>query len=246
MLVNRIWFISITAIVMTALLVLTKNPVLAGAITFIAVMAGYIIISYLRSKKRLDLLEEKCDPQAFLEATEKQRNITGRNARVNAYLNIDIAAGHMELGEFKKAKDILESIDKSLLSAKNGTLLVYTVNMISCLYELGEIASAEKIFETQIPILPPVNNKLTQVMQFFIADRFFYLNRFEESTEKYNCLLKEGISTRRRLETIYRLAEIDSYNGDIGGARQKYIEVAEKGHKLWSAVQARKRLESLL
>lgn len=245
MLVNRIWFISITAFVMTALLVLTKNPVLAGAITFIAVMTGYIVISYLRSKKRLNLLEEKCDPQAFLEATEKQKYITGRNARVNAYLNIDIAAGHIELGEFKKAKEVLGNIDKSLLSAKNGTLLIYTVNMILCLYELGEISYAEELFETQIPMLPPVNNKLAQIMQFFIADRFFYLNRFEESKEKYQYLLKEGISTRRRLEIIYRLAEIDSYNGDTGRARQKYIEVADKGYKLWSAVQARKRLESI-
>lgn len=243
MFVNRIWFITITAVIMTALLILTKNPALAGVITISAVMAGYIAISYLRSKKRLDQLEEKCDPQAFLDATEKQRRITGKNSRMNAYLNIDKAAGLVELGDYQKAKEVLCAVDKSMLSAKNGTLLIYTVNLILCSYELGEISYAEELFETQIPLLPPVNKRLTQAMRFLIADRFFFLNRIEESKEKYELLLKEHISTRKRLETIYRLAEIDTYNGDTELARQKYKEVADNGGKLWSAVQARKRLE---
>lgn len=242
MIVNRILIIIITFVLMITLSVLTKNTIVAGGITIITIVVGYIIIAYMRGKKRLNLLEEKCDPQAFIESTEKQRNITGKNLRINAYLDIDKAAGFILMGEFQRAKEVLISIDKSYLSAKNGSLLVYTLNLISCLYELGEISHAEKLFETQIPLLLPVNSKMILSMELLIAERFFFLNKLEESKERFQQLLKKKISRRRYLEILYRLAQIDEANGDIDSAKQKYKEVSENGNKLWVASQARKRL----
>jgi len=220
MLVNRISFIIITFVMMITLSVLLKNTVIAGGITFVVVIVGYIIIGYIRSKKRLNLIEENCDPLAFIEATEKQRLITGKSPKINAYLNIDKSAGLILMGEFEKAKEVLLSIDKSYLSLKNGTLLVYTINLMSCLYELGEISYAEELFETQIPLLPPVNQRMALAMKLIIAERFFFLNRYEESKEKFQQLLQEKISKRVSLGILYRLAQIDEKTGNIVSAQE--------------------------
>ncbi|MEW9095268.1 MAG: hypothetical protein AB2417_09320 [Clostridiaceae bacterium] len=242
MLVNRIGFIVVTFLLMLILSVLTKNVIISGSITFITVMIGYIIIASVRNKKRLDLLEENCDPQGFLEATEKQRAITGKKDKYNAYLNIDRAAGLITMGEFQNAKEVLLSIDKTHLSVKNGALLIYTINLLCCLYELGEISHAEEIFETQIPLLPPVNARMTLSMKLLVAERFLFLNRYEESKEKLQELLNEKITKRMRISVLYNLAKIDENTGDIDSAQKKYKEVADNGNKLWIAEEAKKHL----
>ncbi|QZY55951.1 tetratricopeptide repeat protein [Crassaminicella profunda] len=243
MLVNRISFIIVTLLIMITLSICTKNTVLAGGITFITVVVGYIIIAFIRSKKRLNILEENCDPKAFIEATKKQMEITGKNPKIKAYLTIDQAAGLILMGEFQKAKEILLSTPKSYLSVKNGTLLVYTINLISCLYELGEVDDAEELYETQVPLLPPVNQRMRIAMKLLIAERFFFLNKYEESKEQFQQLLKEKISKRRKLSILYRLAQIDEKNGNLIAAQKKYKEVAENGNHLGIAIQAQKHLQ---
>ena len=134
MLVNRIKFMGITFVIMMVLCITIKNIYIAGIITFTVVMIGYIAIAYSRSKKRLSILEEQCDPEKFIEATENQRKITGKDKKIDAYLNIDKAAGLILMGEFQEAKDLLLSVDESKLSYKNGTLLPYVINLICCHY----------------------------------------------------------------------------------------------------------------
>ncbi|WP_315115580.1 hypothetical protein [uncultured Clostridium sp.] len=242
MLVNRIGFIVFTFSLMLILSVLTKNVIISGSITFVTVIIGYIIIANVRNKKRVNLLEENCDPQAFLEATEKQRDMIGKKDKYNTYLNIDKAVGLITMGEFEEAKELLMSIDKTYLSAKNGMLLIYTIDLLYCLYELGEISHAEEIFETQIPLLPPVNSRMILSMKLLVAERLLFLNRYEESREKFQELLNEKMTKRMRIGVLYDLAKIDENTGDIDSAQNKYKEVAESGNKLWIAKEAKKHL----
>lgn len=246
MLVNRVALMIITFALMIILLIAKIHPVTAGIITFSIVMTGYLIISLMRSKSRLNLLDVNCDPQAFLERTEKQRTITGKNPKLNEYLNIDKAAGLITMGEFEKAKEILESINKNRLSSKNGTLLAYTINLILCLYELGDITHAEEIFETQIPVLPPVSPAMTLAVKMLVAERFFFLGRYNESQDHYNELLNQKISKRIRMDILYRLAQINEKSGDIQAAKEKFNEVASHGNKLWIADRSRQKLIEIL
>lgn len=243
MLVNRIKLILITFITMIILKILLKNTIIAGVITVLVITGGYIIIAYIRNKRRINLMEEYCDPEAFIKATEKQLIINGKNPGLNAYLNTDKAAGYIIAGDYNKAKDILLSIDKSKLSVINGSLLAYTINLIGCYYELGEIEKAEKLFETEIPLLCPVNSKMRLAMELLIAERFFFLDRYEESKQKFEQLLNnKKLNKYQKLNILYFLAKIDEKKGDIISAQEKYKEVADKGNKLWISEQARKRL----
>lgn len=245
MLVNRIGFIAITFFMMLALSLLLDNTFIAGSITFVTVIIGYIIISYTRSKKRLNLLEEDCDPEGFLGATEKQRNIVGKNPKLDNYLNIDRSVGFIETGEFQKAKEILLSVDKSYLAEKNGTLLVYTINLITSLYELGEISYAEELYEKHILALKPTSERIALSIKMLDGERLFFLSKYEESKEKFEKILEGKISKRARLSITYRLAQIDEKMGDLISAKKKYKEVLDNGNKLWIAKEAEKHLKEI-
>lgn len=246
MLVNRIVFYITTFVLMISLCIIMKNIIAAGIICFVVVIAGYIAISYFRGRKRLSLLEDECNPAAFMQATEKQRLITGKSPKMNAYFDIDNAAAYLVMGEFEKAEEILTSIDISHLSSKNGTLFAYVVNMIYCLYELGETTEAEKLFETQIPKLAPVNKRMMQSMDLLVAERFFFLNRFDESKEKFEELLKGKLSKRKRIEVLYRVAQIEENTGDIKSAVEKYkYAAAYSGNGMRAVKQSVQRIKEL-
>jgi len=245
MLMKRIYLIIITFILMIIMSVLIKNTIVAGVTTFIIIAVGYFIIAINRNKGRLSLLEEKCNPQLFIEATEKQMLITGKNHKIYTYLCIDKAAGLIVKGEFQEAIDILHSIDKASLSITNGSLLLYTLNLIICLYELGDTTQAEEIFETQVPLLAPVNQRMVLTMEMLVAERYFYINKYDESKEQFHQILKEKLSQRTRMEILFRLAQIDEINGNSIDAKQKYMKVAKRGGELWVAAQARKWLEHI-
>ena len=242
MLVNRLAFITTTAITMMVLLIFKIQPFIAGAITLFIVMIGYIILSIVRSKKRLSLLDDSCDPEEFLEKTEKQRAITGKNSKVNSYFDIDKAAGLITLGRFSEAKELLVLIDKNKLSPKNDSLLVYTINLMLCLYELGEVTQAEELFETQLPALSPINSRIRLAVNILVAERFFYLRRYSESRERFDKLLNQKLSNRARLGVLYCLAQIDEIEGSMEAAMKKYKQVSSEGNKLWIAKKAEEKL----
>lgn len=243
MLVKRINLIITTFIIMLILSALIDNVVIAGGITFLIIIIGYIFIANKRSRKRLNLLKKYCDPYKFLNATEEQQKITGKNPKINAYLNIDKSVAFILMGNFQQAKEVLLSIDKSYLSNKSGTLLLYTINLISCLYELGELSDAEELFETQIPILAPVNKRMNLAVNLLIAERFFFLNRYKESKEKFEEILSnEKLDKCTRLSILYTLAQIDKQNGDLISARNKYKEILDNGNKLYIAVKSKEYL----
>lgn len=242
MLISRAILIILTFGIMTILLIAGMNYIVAATYTFVIVMILYIIIGHIRNKKRISLLEDDCNPQAFIAKTEKQINITGKNPKIAAYLNIDMAAGLISMGEFSDAKKLLLSIDKSKLSVKNGTLLIYTINLISCLYELGEIDEGEKLFEFTIPLLAPINKNMTLATEILIAERLYFLERYEESEKQFKELLNNKISCCKKVNIIYRLAQIDEKAGNILGAKKKYRKVAEKGNGLWVCEEAKKHI----
>lgn len=227
---------------MIILMVLELKPFTAVIATVLIVLAMYAAISIISHKKRISLLDDECNPEKFLYRTEKQQEITGKNPRAKAYLDIDRSAAMIASGNLEEAKEILLSIDKNLLSYKNGSLLVYTINLISCLYELGETERAEELFESQMPTLSPITKRMMLQVNMLMAERFFFLKKYGESREHFKRLWKEKLSKRKRLEILYRLAQMDELEGKTEDALKKYKKVADNGNKLWIAAKAREKL----
>ena len=144
----------------------------------------------------------------------------------------------MNKGEFEKAKQILLNINKKYLSPKNGTLLIYTINLISCLYELGEIEEAESLFASQIPGLVNKNALLHAQIDELFAERLFFLKEDEECKKHYEKFLKTNLTPYKKAGTLYRLAQLDERGGDLNSAKEKYRQVAEIAPKLWIGQKA--------
>lgn len=236
--IYRLIFFLLTVIVMIVFIILGVHPFLAAVITLPFILAIYIVIGIVRTKYRVGLLDDSCDPEAFLERTDMQMNITGRNPKIYNILLIDKAAGLMTLGRFHEAKEILFSIDKRFFTPHNGFLLVYTINLIYCFYELGEIDRAEELFETEMAVLPPISPRARLAVKMLVAERFFYLKRYGESREQFSKLLDQKLSKRMRMSILFYLAQMDEMEGNSESAMLKYSEVARKGNKLWIAVQS--------
>ncbi|BES64958.1 hypothetical protein SANA_13970 [Gottschalkiaceae bacterium SANA] len=239
---NRLFLVLITLIVMICLNMATGNILLSGVTTWIIIIVGYLAWSLYRQKKRLSLLEVDCDPNAFIVATESQMCITGKNPKFRAFLQIDLAAGLILEGEFQEAKEELLSVNVERLSDKNGSKLVYVLNLISCHFELGELDQAEQLFETQMPLLTTYNRRMQVAVKAQMAERLFFLERYEESRSAFHALLQEKISARVRVSILYRLAQMDDQMGDWSLAEKNYRLTVEQGNRLWIAEQAKHRL----
>lgn len=237
--INDIKFIITTIILMLGCLALTNNYLLSSLISIILSTGIYIYTYWRSARKRLNILENLCDPETFIDSIEEYRKKIGKNTKNNICLDIDKSAGLISLGEFQKARELLESIDKSKLSTGDGTIFAYTVNLISCLYNLKEIVEAEKLYETELPGLAPVYKKSNLGLKMLIGSRFYFLNRYEEGKEHLEMLLNKNLTKREKLTLLYRLGEIDKKLGNLESANEKFKEVAEMGNKLWISKQAK-------
>lgn len=226
-------FYLFTIIIIIALLMTGLNPLIAWILTVILVMTLYLVISLYRHKKRINLLDEDCDPEAFLAQTAKQRKITGRNKRANTFFDIDEAAGLMCLGKYQEAASILDSVDKSRLSTKNGIQLVYYINLIGCYYELGEKEKAEELFDNKISTLSPINKRLVTATEIVIIERYYANEDYQHAKEKLSLLLKTpNISKRQKLSLLYILGLINKQEGNIEDAHKNFQYVLDNGNKL--------------
>jgi len=58
------------------LMLLGVNPYVAAVVTIFVVLALYITISIVSGNRRLKLLENDCDPEAFMDEMEKLKEKT--------------------------------------------------------------------------------------------------------------------------------------------------------------------------
>lgn len=221
------------------------NFIMSLLITFIILMAINYIIGYIISKLRRKVLEFDCDPERYLIMLDNQEKRFHSKPRILNYLAINRGAGHMLLGDYQTAKKYLEEIDHSYLSEKNGSLLAYTINLILCHYEMGEIEKAEILYETNLIRLCPFEKRLKKSVEILIGERYYYLKKYDLSYNHLKNLLDYDLSKAQYLGILYLLAQMDVMNGATEQAIKKLKKIAKLGNKLGIAKESQKMLESM-
>jgi tetratricopeptide (TPR) repeat protein len=176
---------------------------------------------------------------------DKNEKRAGKKERIIAYITINRAAGHILLGDMKTAKVYLEEIDNSFLSEKNGTYLVYTLNLITCLYELGEIEKAEMLYENNMVRLSPIGKRLQTSVDILIGERYYYLEKYDMCYERLKNMLNHDLSKKQYLGILYRLAKIDLINGETDLAIKRFKKIAKLGNKLGIVKESREIISDL-
>lgn len=211
------------------------NFILSILFAFIILMICNIIAGYIIGSLQMKALDSDCDPERFLKMMDKQEKRVGKKESIVMRLNINRAAAHMLLGNYQTAKEYLAGIEKSYLSEKNGSYLVYIINLILCCYELGDIEKAELLYESELVQLCPITKRLKKSVEILIGERYYYLKNYDQSYNHLKSLLNYDLSKRQYLGVLYLLAQMDVLNGEIEQANKRFKKIAKLGNKLWIA-----------
>ena len=132
------------------------------------------------------------------------------------------------------------------MSANNEFLLVHTINLILCHYELGEIEEAEALYETSLVKLCPYSKRLKKTIEILIGERYYYLKKYDLSYKHLVKQLDYDLSKRQYLSVLYCLAQMDVINKDKELAIKRFKKIEKLGNKLWIAESSRNMLNDLL
>lgn len=230
---------------MSILMYFDVGIITALLISFFVLVFINITMGYIISSMQLKKLDRDCDPQKYLDMLDKVEKRRGKEAKIISRLAINRAAAHIALGNVALAKDYLDGVDKEYISEKDGSLLVYTINRIICLYELGEGEKAEFIYETELVKLCPLGKRLLNAVEILIGERYYYLGEYELCYEHLTKLKKYDLCKRQYLSIIYRLAQIDIIRGDNSLAIKKLTKIIKFGNKLGIVRTSREMLDKL-
>lgn len=241
----RILFFIIALISMRALLYFEVSIIGAVAITFFLLIILNYIIGYIISLLQRKALDSDCDPERFLKMLDQLEKRRGKEKRVRNRMAVNRAAAHICLGDFQKAKEYLEETDTSYLSEKDGSYLVYTINLILCHYELGKIEEAEKLYETNLVRLSALGKRLQKSVDILIGERYFYLGKYDLSYEHLKKLLDIDLEKRQYLSILFRLAQMDLMKGEKELGIKKLKKVEKLGNQLWIAKVSGEMLKNI-
>lgn len=190
-------------------------------------------------------LDTDCDPERFLKMLDQQEKSRGKEPRIAGRIAVNRAAGYITLGKFQTAKEYLEGVDTSYLSEKDGSLLIYTINLILCLYELGEFEKAENLYETNLVKLSPLGKRLQISVEILIGERYYYLGKHDLSYEHLNKLRTLNLNKRQYLSILFRLAQMEIMKGETDQAIKKLRKIEKFGNMLWIVKSSREILERI-
>lgn len=203
---------------------------------------SYYILSLLIKRSRMNLLNKKCDPEAFVKRTREHRAITKPGKFFNLVLRAEEAAGLRLMGEFEKALEILEDFNPEIFDKYPQLYRVVLASKMSCLYELKRDEEARNIYDI-FHSLPECDEFLGSVKEqkalYKISNGELKdgLKLFEEL---YRYQKKENF----KIQCAYQLAKTYEKLEDIENSK-KYYEIAARGNeKMYAAREARNYLRA--
>ena len=225
-----------------------STPIVIG-ITYVVMICIYMGSSIYRRYKRISLLDDQCDPEAFLKKTMQQEALIGKNKKIETILKLDKVAAYLCLNEEDKALSLLLSIDKQKI--KDPQLkIIYTVNLIIAYYELGDIGLAERLYEKEMGMLLPKNGRMKIALQILTGERYYFIGKYTECIDYFETVLKQpifrkSIHKRQYIGIKYLMAQSNIELGNVEKAREQLKEVIANGNKLAIVNEVSQRLSQL-
>lgn len=230
---------------MSILLYFDVSIIGSFVITFCILLLFNYTIGFILMSLQRKALDSDCDPEKFLRMLDNQEKRRGKEQKVIHRLAVNRAAAYIALGNIDTAKEYLDGVDSSYLSEKDGSFLIYTINLIICLYELGELEKAEILYETNLIKLCPIGKRLQKSVEILIGERYYFLEKYNLCYENLSKLKNCNLDKRQYLGILYRLSQIDIQRGDIEQAVKKLNKIKKFGNKLGIAKSSREILDNL-
>lgn len=215
----------------------------------------FFSVRFLRSIERS--YSEDCDPEPYLEAClayircyRNTHRASTRAALWNSYLSASAALS--ALGRYREAKEYLDAIDTSNLSAY--TQFCYQHNRFIISHRLGYTNWA--VYTEYLDLAESVLEKgvIPQRLREEASDRLLYdrlLLRFwqegtgEDTERRLSELLSRAKSEVDRVSFRWTLAQCALSRGDYAAARAHLEYVVAHGNKLYARTEAEELLRTL-
>ncbi len=173
----------LTIIFKVVLGALGTGDFLSFIITVSSVLILYFSYWIAKDKKILKILEEDCDPEAFIEANEKRKG-TSRYKQFQNVCEVNIAAGLIASGRFEEAINKLNSID---LSAKNSKHFeaIYHTNKMNCYVSMSCMEKATYEYESFVKYLRAkiIVPKLVHIIDCIVLHYQYSMNKNPETAK---------------------------------------------------------------
>lgn len=244
MMVNKYILIVVTLIFTFITNYIFKMSFLKGGIITIGLVTlGYILYMNIKQRKRYSILEEKLDPEKFIEETHKAYRYAGKNKELNSLLNMDLAFAYMSLGEYNKTMEFLDKVDPKQLPKTNNSLVGYYTSLMIVYYNLDDCDKAREMYKEASKY--PLKNKRAEHLRAILdANKYFYEGDYEASRRLFSSYPKDKMSKRFELEILYVLACIDEKERNCQSANLKYKKVAKEANGLYIGKLSKDKLKA--
>lgn len=214
-------------------------------ITFFILLFINYAAAFIIAARQRKVLDTDCDPQRFLKMMDRVEKRRGKEPKVATRIAVNRGAGYICLGKYQIAKEYLEGLDTKYLSEKDGSFLIYSINLAICYYELGELEKAEQLYETNLIKLSPMGKRTRRSVEILIGERYYYLGKYELCYEHLDKLRSMDLEKRQYLGILFRLAQIELARGETEQAIKKLKKIEKLGNQLWVVEGSRELLEKL-
>lgn len=226
-----------------------SNLILILLLVFIR--AIYVSKSKKCFKDFANILDEKCDPEKFIEIQNELLKMYSLK-KYKHYKMITKANGLFFAGKYDDAISLLLLIDikKPKLSIEYSTYYYYILSRVY--FEKKEIANflETKKYIEELILLSNLKISTQKYINIHIKNnnaRFLFINNdFENSKKIFEELLNEATAKRLKVINTYMLACIDLKQGSVEEAKTKFNYVVRNGNKLFYVTLAKEELEKLM
>ncbi len=225
--------------------ILLNDPVKAGLIVIGIFIPCYVAVSVGRHRRRVALLDQACDPDAFISATQKQHDITGKNKRFSNYLRLDLSAGHATAGRFEETLVILDGLDERLFRKKQIFRHAANNNRYVALRGLGRHAEADLLFEESISSVQSHHKAINNAIIMARCDYEYHQKNYEACHTQIARLKQMSLSKRHGLYLSIMEGRLALAEEVLEIAADHFGKVVSEGSKLYIAREAENHLMGL-
>lgn len=238
MLKHRLWMYGGVFASQLVLSILLDDPIMAGIIVIGVFIPGYLFISLRRQRKRVSILDDACNPEAFIEATQRQLAITGKNKRFSNLLRLDLSAGLASAGRFEEAIMTLDGLDEKIIRKHQLGDHALTINRYVVLRGLERHEEADALFEESISTIQTQKWIVQEACNLARLDYDYQKRNFDACHELIRILEKEALKKRYLLSLSYTQGLLALAEGKPDIAKGYFERVVTDGATLHIARKA--------
>lgn len=229
-------------------------PPLVFLIVILLYFAGNIYFSYRRNKKIISLLNDQCDPDAFIAQTQRQLDKFQHRGNIPYVLLqcLNLGAGLSAAGRNQEALAAIQFDAALIKSDRFGRLmrLTYHQNHFACFISLGMLDHARQaLLWLNDAIDAEKDSKLLEKLRRWYKNDYYRYEmengRFDGTEAVFQEMLERAENNYHRVLAMYTLGLVHEHYGRPDKAREAFEYVLAHGNKLHVVTLAKQRLAAM-